>query len=64
MKPTAAQVFEATKIGVLERIVAAQREQIADLKNQVLDSVQRERAARRALYQSEAAKLVKPEEVT
>jgi hypothetical protein len=61
--PTAAEVFESTKSRVLERVVAAQRQQIADLKNQVLESFHRERAARRALYQAEAARLVKPEGV-
>ena len=61
--PTAAEVFESTKSRALERVVAAQRQQIADLKNQVLESFHRERAARRALYQAEAARLVKPEGV-
>lgn len=61
-KPTAAEVFEATKVGVLERIVASQRQQIADLKQAVADSIQKERSARRRLYEVEGAALVKKNE--
>lgn len=61
-KPTAAELFEKTRIGVLERVVARQKQQISELKQAVLDSVQKERSARRRLYEIEGAALVKKSE--